>query len=399
MDNRAAGFQSIFGGGQLDFTNGIDGFDIFNKVAGDINKIEENEFLKIVEEAGSTVEEFRNASTERKNEFLQMAADRGLDIKPVEAPDLDIDFGGFTPPSSGGASSGISFDPSPSGNVSSGSGNTHLAFNRTFEDEPEQNTVKVAPAKNVTPEALPSGRSSEGTGILPSLSGDNAIPEGTIRDQDGGDTPSNQPSGNRSSRSVTFEARRNKQGQLVAYNSPPRDANSREIAGFGNVTNNKKYKQLDALLKKGDHEGAERLAGKFLSERGQPFTKGITSDSKADIINGVVHNRGPAGFRSIAKFLGVTGSDENLGKTINSLTSRSDFANKWVVARAKQERENEIDQWKSQTRKKEFSGTLQKFRRDRAKQLGGAQKVFNMGTFPKGLYNRWVKEAKTLTRA
>ena len=111
------------------------------------------------------------------------------------------------------------------------------------------------------------------------------------------------------------------------------------------------------------------------------------------MVNGVVHHRGEAGFEKIVGFLGSKNAGKSAGKKVESMIRLPDFSRRWIAARAKQERENEEAVWKSQGKK----GTLSNFRRQRAKQLGGSKQVLSLGTFGKGLYNRWLEEAQELT--
>ncbi|MDC0088172.1 hypothetical protein OAI07_01375 [Akkermansiaceae bacterium] len=175
------------------------------------------------------------------------------------------------------------------------------------------------------------------------------------------------------------EARLDSSGNVMLYSAPKSDKNSMEVAGFGNVTNPDKYNQLKSLLDKGDKRGATNLAKKFMAERGSSFTKNVESDQAAGILNGVIHHRGEGGFRKIASIMGIKGGD--IAAKIEEASNESGFAEKWIAARSKQERENELSVWRS----KKNRGSLSAFREQRAKDFG------------RGLMNRWKQEARDLT--
>lgn len=179
------------------------------------------------------------------------------------------------------------------------------------------------------------------------------------------------------------ELRTDKNGRLTIYNPPSSDKNSKEVAGFGNVTDPVQYKALSALIRSGKHEEAKSQAKEFLMEGAGDAIAGVRDPGVAGVAIGVLHHRGKAGFRSVLDKLGV--------EDASSLSGIS--KDRWVRARAQQERENEVDVWKSQGR----PGTLESFRRQRQRQLGGPIKVGNLGLFPKGLYNRWKEEAEKLS--
>lgn len=198
-------------------------------------------------------------------------------------------------------------------------------------------------------------------------------------------------SSNRGEFAFDREARTDSSGNAILHQPPSSDANSLEIAGFGNKTNPEKFNQLRRLIDSGNRTGATELAKTFLAERGAPFTESIENDSVASVLNGVVHHRGESGFKKIASNLGVNG--DNIGRKLEKLTSQSNFQSRWVIARAKQERENEQSVWKS----KGSPGTLSQFRAKRRRELGGSSSVGSLGSFPKGLVNRWRLEAENLT--
>lgn len=204
--------------------------------------------------------------------------------------------------------------------------------------------------------------------------------------------PSVRPEGSVAAFAFDKEARTDRQGSPVVYNPPSSDANRSEVAGFGNNTSPEKYQKLADLVKSGHGQEARTLAESYLAERAQPFVGGVQDFNTASVLTGLVHHRGEGGVKSIANKLGIQAeSPAQLGRSIETQASTDqNFPERWVEARALQERENERAVWKSLGQ----PGTLEEFRAQRARQLGGTQEVEELGGFGKGLVNRWREEAQ-----
>jgi peptidoglycan hydrolase-like protein with peptidoglycan-binding domain len=204
--------------------------------------------------------------------------------------------------------------------------------------------------------------------------------------------PSVRPEGSVAAFAFDKEARTDRNGSPVVYNPPSSDANRSEVAGFGNNTSPEKYEKLVDLVKSGQGQEARSLAESYLAERAQPFVGGVQDFNTASVLTGLVHHRGEGGVKSIANKLGIQAdSPAQLGRSIETQASTDqNFPDRWVEARALQERENERAVWKSLGQ----PGTLEEFRTQRARQLGGTQEVEELGGFGKGLVNRWREEAQ-----
>lgn len=333
MANDPLRFKDLFDQQSLDFNRAVDVVDIFNNVAEQINELESNDPLAIVQ----------RAQEEQTAFFANSDQDSFEEEMITTSPRQQT----------------INNEPSLPKRV-----------------EPER-TTRVEPNRTTTGINDRGELESAGNTLLPKLSTGASNDSKTV---------------SRGSFALAKEARLDSSGKLEIYNPPSSDKNNREVAGFGDVTSPKKYKQLSSLVQQGKHEEAKQLAESFLSERGKPYTNQIKDDRIADIANGVIHHRGEGGFEKIISYLGEKNAGKASGKALESLVDTPNFERRWLLARAKQERENEESVWKSQGRK----GTLSSFRRKRAKELGGPINITGQGSFGKGLYNRWVEEAEKL---
>lgn len=160
---------------------------------------------------------------------------------------------------------------------------------------------------------------------------------------------------------VDFEARRDRDGNLMVYNLPKSDGGgSTETAGINEKYHPEKARELANLIAQGKSKEAEEIASDYIASYTDPVTKWTQNPAIEFYLRDTAFNRGPGGAAKILqKALGVK-EDGAVGPiTLEALKH-------------------------AETNPEEFLNALRSSREAYEDEVAGARPEFR-----KGLINRW----------
>jgi hypothetical protein len=124
---------------------------------------------------------------------------------------------------------------------------------------------------------------------------------------------------------VDSEARRDSKGRIRVYGLPKNDGGGKyEIAGINSRYHPSAARKLAGMIRKGDHEGAERYAAEYIKKYTDRSASRVVGEGPQYLIRDIAFNRGPGGANAIMRMaLGKTPSSKKAAIRSLNATERA----------------------------------------------------------------------------